>query len=233
MTVNLGEHLLDMKGKAYLPVAPRVAWWRERNPDAAIVTEFKQYGDQWLAVAYVQDADGNVLAKAHKEVTTFKAGGRDASWTKAETGAVGRALSLCGVGTLQALDLDEGDEIADTPVERARSEPHDPEPEDAPDTLGIRDQCIAAIEAKDEGALDIVKGEIGALSNDFHKAAALRWYTLARVLVTGVENVDPPLLRGLAGHLDGLPDDAPGKGDALDVVNAALDALKGRGRGAA
>jgi len=123
MTIKLTDHLMDIHGKAYLPVAPRVVAFRERFPDWAIVTEYAEYGGAWLAVAYVQDADGNVVSKAHKEVQSFKVGGKDASWTKAETGAVGRALSLIGIGTLEALDLDEGDEIADSPIAHGSTPP--------------------------------------------------------------------------------------------------------------
>ena len=37
---------------------------------------------------------------------------------KAETGAIGRALAMCGYGTLQAPGFDEQDRLADTPVEK-------------------------------------------------------------------------------------------------------------------
>ena len=37
---------------------------------------------------------------------------------KAETGAVGRALAMCGYGTLQAPEFDEGERIADAPIEK-------------------------------------------------------------------------------------------------------------------
>ena len=33
-----------------------------------------------------------------------------------ETGAIGRALAMCGYGTLQAPEFDEQDRLADTPV---------------------------------------------------------------------------------------------------------------------
>ena len=40
---------------------------------------------------------------------------------KAETGAMGRALAMCGYGTLQAWEFDEQERSADTPVEKAKS----------------------------------------------------------------------------------------------------------------
>ena len=39
---------------------------------------------------------------------------------KAETGAIGRALAMCGYGTLQAPEFDEQDRLADAPVEKAK-----------------------------------------------------------------------------------------------------------------
>jgi hypothetical protein len=40
---------------------------------------------------------------------------------KAETGAIGRALAMCGYGTLQAPEFDEQDRLADMPVEKAKT----------------------------------------------------------------------------------------------------------------
>jgi hypothetical protein len=40
---------------------------------------------------------------------------------KAETGAIGRVLAMCGYGTLQAPEFDEQDRLVDAPVERAES----------------------------------------------------------------------------------------------------------------
>jgi hypothetical protein len=59
--------------------------------------------------------DGRVVATAHKSIRTFAGG----DFEKAETGAIGRALSACGYGTIEALDMDEGEDISDSPVTRA------------------------------------------------------------------------------------------------------------------
>jgi hypothetical protein len=40
---------------------------------------------------------------------------------KDETGAVGRALAMCGYGTLQAPEFDEGDRLADAPLANAKT----------------------------------------------------------------------------------------------------------------
>ena len=40
---------------------------------------------------------------------------------KAETGAIGRALAMCGYGTLQAPEFDEQDRLADAPIEKRKT----------------------------------------------------------------------------------------------------------------
>ena len=37
------EHLVDLKGKKYLPVAPRVAWFRQDKPCWHINTELVEF----------------------------------------------------------------------------------------------------------------------------------------------------------------------------------------------
>jgi hypothetical protein len=39
---------------------------------------------------------------------------------KAETGAIGRALAMCGYGILQAPEFDEAERQADAPIEKAK-----------------------------------------------------------------------------------------------------------------
>ena len=112
MTIDLSAHLMNLKGKSYLPVAPRIVAFRETRPDWAIVTDPVTIGDAWYCRASIIDDAGRIHATAHKSVTSFAGG----AFEKAETGAIGRALSLCGYGTLLALDMDEGDDIADAPV---------------------------------------------------------------------------------------------------------------------
>ncbi len=111
------EHMVDLKGKDYLPVAPRVVLFRADHPNWSIVTEPVQVGDEWYIRAAVTNENGDIQSTAHKRVRK-NGKGPAAEWPleTAETGAVGRALALCGYGTL-AGDLDEGDEIADAPQE--------------------------------------------------------------------------------------------------------------------
>lgn len=104
---NPRDHFINLKGKQYLPVAPRIAWFREEHPDWTIMTYAVPElsgADYCTFAAEILDASGRLIAKAHKtEHEKHFADYRE----KAETGAIGRALALCGYGTLFAQELEE------------------------------------------------------------------------------------------------------------------------------
>jgi len=103
----------------YLPVAARIAWFRKEHTYWGIVTEVEQLADKAVVMkATIKDSFGTVIATARKKET--EAGFPDYI-EKAETGAIGRALAMCGYGTLQAPEFDEQDRLADAPVEKAES----------------------------------------------------------------------------------------------------------------
>lgn len=115
--------LLDLHGKPYLQVAHRLVWFREEHPDWAICTSIYDWDKEkkWAVCrAVILDSEGRIIAEATKSenVTGF------ADYLeKAETGAIGRALALCGYGTqFTADELDEGDRIVDSPIARAATE---------------------------------------------------------------------------------------------------------------
>ncbi len=114
------EHLMQIKGKDYLQVQWRIVWMREDHHDWGIETEIVNSVPGGAQVkATVKDASGRILAQAHKMET--KAGFGD-YLEKAETGAIGRALALCGYGTQFTGDeLDEGVRIVDSPVDKELS----------------------------------------------------------------------------------------------------------------
>jgi hypothetical protein len=107
MSFNPKDHFINLKGKQYLPVAPRIAWFREDHPDWTIMTYAVpdlSGADYCTFAAEIQDASSRLIAKAHKtEHEKHFADYRE----KAETGAIGRALALCGYGTLFAQELEE------------------------------------------------------------------------------------------------------------------------------
>lgn len=113
------KYFLNLKGKQYLPIAARIAWFREKCPIEsgwAIHTQRVAGGrDEGYATyrACIRDPEGKVIATGTK--TEDKQGFPDFE-EKSETGSIGRALALCGFGTLFAQELDEGTErIVDSP----------------------------------------------------------------------------------------------------------------------
>lgn len=138
--------IMSLRGKDYLEVKFRVVWFREERPNWRIDTEFVSLTqDAAMAKATIRDESGNVMATSHK--FEDKKGFPDFA-EKAETGAIGRALALCGFGTAFCADeLDEGSRIVDSPVEQksksiekpigmAQPPPWPDEPEEKPSSAG-------------------------------------------------------------------------------------------------
>jgi len=75
----------------YLPVAPRIAWFRKEHTDWSIITKAIKLVDKAVVMkATIKDADGRIIANARKKETE---NGFPDYIKKAETGAVGRALA--------------------------------------------------------------------------------------------------------------------------------------------
>jgi len=101
----------------YLPVAAPIAWFRRDHPDWSIITETEQLANKGVVMkATIRNADKRIIATARKKETEI---GFPDYIEKAETGTVGRALAMCGYGTLQAPEFDEGERIADAPIEKS------------------------------------------------------------------------------------------------------------------
>jgi hypothetical protein len=100
----------------YLPVAARIAWFRKEHLFWSIITDIEQLADKAVVMkATIKDRQGVGIATARKKETKI---GFPDYIEKAETGAIGRALALCGYGTLQAPEFDEQDRLTDAPVEK-------------------------------------------------------------------------------------------------------------------
>ena len=103
----------------YLPFAARIAWFRSEHPDWSIITKIVQLANKAVVMkAIIKDSTGRIIATARKKETEI---GFPDYIEKAETGAIGRALAMCGYGTLQAPEFDEQDRLADAPVEKAKN----------------------------------------------------------------------------------------------------------------
>ena len=87
------------RGRAYLPVDERIYWFRYDHPNWTIQTEITYISDDGRFVvvrASLLDEQGRVYATAHKGRSADE--GSDFI-EKAETAAIGRALSLLGYST--------------------------------------------------------------------------------------------------------------------------------------
>jgi len=111
-----GEVRWEKTETDYLPVAARIAWFRKDHPYWSIITKVEKWGDKAVVMkAIIKDVTGQIIAMARKKETEI---GFPDYIEKAETGAIGRALAMCGYGTLQAPEFDEQDRFADAPVEK-------------------------------------------------------------------------------------------------------------------
>lgn len=114
---NPKEHLMDLKGKAYLQVMWRLVWFREEHPMWNIDTKLEHYdpqGNHAIFSAKIYDENGIQKSAGYgsESIKDFKD-----FIEKAETKAIGRALAMLGYGTQFAPELDEGERIVDSPVE--------------------------------------------------------------------------------------------------------------------
>lgn len=107
--------LLTLQKKDYLQVAHRIVWMREEKPSWSILTEIIDSSATHCTMkASILDENGRIIAQSHKHED--KQGFPDFR-EKSETGAVGRALALCGYGTQFCGDeLDEKERLADSPL---------------------------------------------------------------------------------------------------------------------
>lgn len=138
--------IMDMRGKDYMEVSQRLIWFREECPSWSIRTEFVELNlkDRYAiakASVYASDAALNydiLVATAHK---MENAAGFADYLEKAETGAIGRALAMCGYGTqFAASDLEEGPRIVDAPQPPLSPTP----PRKKPDPQGSTELSVTA-----------------------------------------------------------------------------------------
>ena len=113
---NPAKHLTKIQGRDYLEVKWRLVWFRADHPDWTIETEPLEINVEKQYVIFrakVRDESGRLIATGTKVET--KNGFAD-YLEKAETGAIGRSLALCGYGTQFSPELEEGERIVDSPT---------------------------------------------------------------------------------------------------------------------
>lgn len=121
MAATASTFVKNIKGKDYLQVAGRVIMFRDKYPNGGIRTEWVVILENIIAKATIYNGDGQILASGHATLRealptdTWK--GRE--FERAETAALGRALSFAGFGTAD-LDDDDGN-LADSPIEPAKT----------------------------------------------------------------------------------------------------------------
>ncbi len=117
--------LLNLKGKKYLMIAYRIQWMNEEVENFSITTEFPVMTDEQTvakATVILMDKDGKVIKSTTATKRETKRDFPD-HLEKAETAAIGRAVSILGFGTQFAIsDLEEGTRLADSPLESVKKE---------------------------------------------------------------------------------------------------------------
>ena len=119
---NPNEHMMKLKGKDYLQVMWRLVWFREDKPLWNIDTILLEAdADHAVFKAIITDENGVQKSAGHGSESKRDFGD---FLEKAETKAVGRALAMLGYGTqFTAQELDEGERIVDSPVQRTVQKP--------------------------------------------------------------------------------------------------------------
>lgn len=113
--------LMNLKGKPYMMVAHRIVWFNEDTEGGSFEMSTEQLTlteERAVIKATVKvfDKEGKLLKQGVGTKSETKKDFPDFI-EKAETGAVGRAITMMGYGTAYAIaDLDEGARIIDSPV---------------------------------------------------------------------------------------------------------------------
>lgn len=115
--------LLSLRGKPYLQVAHRLVWLTEKYAKYDIETKVLSLDDEHAVIntkVSLFDETGNVVRAASATKKETKKDFPDFI-EKAETGSLGRALAMLGLGTqFCTQDLDEGNRLADSPIPPAK-----------------------------------------------------------------------------------------------------------------
>lgn len=201
------QHLMNLKGRDYLNVQNRLLWFIRDQRDFivrglattsyCIRTELvEQDRDAGYAhfKTYVRDVLGNEAVMYGSESAKDFADYAE----KASTKSLGRALLALGYGTAFAPEMDEGDRIVDTPVQRpfAANPPtiHKPADKPAPNVAPVPPEMAQA--ARDAAA--------AATKEPFRTATPTQWDMIRRgCAALSKDPPEPPMSFEEAGALIG------------------------------
>ena len=123
------QHLINLKGKDYLPVAARLIWLNEEAERYTIHTNILKLEDTYAVVqaTVTVSSDENVAVKTATALKREDKTHFPDYLEKAETGAIGRALGMLGFGTQFAPEFDEmagqlEGRVVDTPQTAVKSD---------------------------------------------------------------------------------------------------------------
>lgn len=113
------QYLSKVKGRDYLEVKWRIAWMRNEHPNAILETDLMSHDEMRAIIrARVTLPDGGSATGWGSEI----AGSSEAYIEKAETKAIGRALTALGYGTPLNVDT----QPVESSPERGQSRPTSP-----------------------------------------------------------------------------------------------------------
>lgn len=201
------KHVIDLKGKQYLPVAWRIAWLRNKHPGAQLVTKVIEHSEKHAIfraeVRIPDEKDGpgvfrGAVATGYGSETQGDFGD---FLEKAETKAIGRALAALGFGTQFCDDFDEGGSVTDSPIARS-AKPAAPKPrQDGPPSAGqARNELRRALAVKfvgDEQAVHefmkaVELGAVGETTVDYSAISPERCGEIVAILQGADDSVEQP-----------------------------------------
>lgn len=111
---SLEDKAIDLKGKKYVMVKDRLAYFNETYPKGAIKTEFVEMRETDGGMLFVVRAqvfpeggsdnyDSRVFTGLSQATLGGKGANKEAALENAETSAVGRALAFMGIGVIDSI----------------------------------------------------------------------------------------------------------------------------------